>query len=241
MIELKVKKLNLYINNHQILNNISFGVERGEILSIIGPSGCGKTSILKCITGIHNHKGNVVLRDIDITYVPINERNITLVFQDYSLFPHMTLEQNIDIGSTDEICNDEILETLGINDLRYKYPHEMSGGEQQRGALARAIAHKPKILLLDEPFSNIDAILTRKLRTKVKELIHSFNITSIMVTHDLEDVYEMSNRCVVIENGKISDVDTVENIQTNRKTPFIDELFSDIHDIDGKTYKVIKK
>ena len=232
---LKVKNITLEIDTTLILDAVSFDVEAGEILSIIGPSGCGKSSILKTIAGIYRDvDGTIVLTDKNITTVPINDRDISLVFQNYSLFPHMDVFENMEVGSPDIEKNLHILKEMGIEHLENKYPFQMSGGEQQRVALARALAHSPKILLLDEPFSNVDAITTQSLRNKVLHLIKNYGITTIMVTHDLNDVFVMSDRCVIMEKGSVIQFDTLKNIYENPNNDFVESLFADPIDYRAK-------
>lgn len=235
---LEVQNLNYRLNGKTILENINFDVKKGEILSIIGPSGCGKTSILKAIAGIaKEHTGNIVLDQTDITTAPINKRDVTLVFQDFSLFPHMTLEQNMQVATNSSSDIEYVLSEMDINHLKGKYPHQMSGGEQQRASIARAIAHQPKLLLLDEPFSNVDAITTKKLRTKITQLIEFFKITTIMVTHDLDDVFAMSNRCVVMKRAGIIQKGTLEDIYNYPKNIFVAELFGDVLVFANEIYR----
>lgn len=236
---LQIKNVELTIGNNPILKNISFDVKSGEILSIIGPSGCGKSSILKTIVGIHKGiTGSVLLNGKNIVHEQINARNITLVFQNYSLFPNMNTLENMHVGSKDKEKNDYILERMCITHLKEKYPHEMSGGEQQRVAIARAITHQPKILLLDEPFSNIDAITTRTLRKTVMGLIKEYNLTTIMVTHDLDDVFEMSDRCVVMDEGKVIQFSDLHTMYQKPKNEFVAKLFGEIIEYNNKKYRV---
>lgn len=235
---LKVKNISLEIEGTLILDDVSFDVEAGEILSIIGPSGCGKTSILKTIAGIYREvSGSIVLMHKNITNAPINERDISLVFQNYSLFPHMDVFENMYVGSQDVEKNLHILREMEIDHLEKKYPFQMSGGEQQRVALARALARSPKVLLLDEPFSNVDAITTVSLRTKTLKLINEYGITTIMVTHDLNDVFVMSENCVIMEKGVVTQFDTLKNIYDNPSTDFIQALFEDPVDYRSKKLK----
>jgi putative spermidine/putrescine transport system ATP-binding protein len=128
---------------------------------------------------------------------------------------------------------------MELSHLYGKYPHQMSGGEQQRCSMARAIIYQPELLMLDEPFSNVDALTTKSLRKSVHKLLKEFGITTLIVTHDLEDVYEMSQRCMVIEEGTVTQIDTLDNLKTNSNTPFIQQLFSEISVINGKIYKQI--
>lgn len=235
---LEVKNVDLSIGGNQILKNVSFDVQDGEILSIIGPSGCGKSSILKSIAGVHkNISGSIKLNGKIITHQPIELRGITLVFQNYSLFPHMSVYENMLVGCDDKDKVDYILECICVDHLKSKFPHEMSGGEQQRIALARAIAHNPCVLLLDEPFSNVDSITTKKLRKSVTELLRQFGITTVMVTHDLDDVFEMSHRAVIMQSGKIIQFSELHNIYNKPKNEFVENLFGHVVEFDGKKYR----
>jgi ABC-type Fe3+/spermidine/putrescine transport system ATPase subunit len=233
-----VKNLNLIIDDVDILHNINFDIHNGEILSIIGPSGCGKSSILKSIAGIYKHTtGALILDGENIADKPINLRNVNLVFQDFPLFPHMTTIQNMLVACDNNRVIDIVLDEMGIKHLKFKYPHEMSGGEQQRVALARAIVYKPKLLLLDEPFSNIDVLTTKVLRHKVFNLLKQFNITTLMVTHDLDDVFEMSERCIVMKNSSIVQFDTFDNLYNYPVDEYVSTLFGNVVSYAGKNYR----
>lgn len=235
---LQIQNLNLNLNKQNILTDINFEINDGEILSIIGPSGCGKSSILKSIVGIiKEHDGTILLNKIDITNWPINKRNITLAFQDFSLFPHMTLEKNMLIASNSKTDIDYILTELDIEYLKDKYPHQMSGGEQQRASVARAIIYKPQVLLLDEPFSNVDAITTKIIRKKITNIIKKFNITTIMVTHDLEDVFEMSDRCIVMKKAEIEQQGYLWELYNTPKNSYVAELFGEVLVVNDKKYR----
>ena len=235
---LQIQNLNLNLNEQKILTDINFEINDGEILSIIGPSGCGKSSILKSIVGlIKEHDGTILLNKIDITSWPINKRNITLAFQDFSLFPHMTLEKNMLIASNSKTDIDYILTELDIEYLKDKYPHQMSGGEQQRASVARAIIYKPQVLLLDEPFSNVDAITTKIIRKKITNIIKKFNITTIMVTHDLEDVFEMSDRCIVMKKAEIVQQGYLWELYNTPKNSYVAELFGEVLVVNDKKYR----
>lgn len=226
---LEISKLNVVLDGKKILNDINFIVEDGEILSIIGPSGCGKSTILKTILGIYqSSRGDIILDKKSIKNIPINERETTLVFQDYSLFPHMTVLQNMLVAGDDESEAEILLMEFELIKFSNKFPHELSGGEQQRIAIARALFYKPKLLLLDEPFSNIDAITTVEFRKKVKDYIERSNITTIIVTHDLDDVFDMSNRCMVMENSRTMQVDTIHNIFDYPSNDYVQKLFKQV-------------
>lgn len=235
---LSIKNLSLTFGGNTILNGVGFDVKHGEIVSIIGPSGCGKSTILKSIVGVCKpHSGVINLDGTNIINMPINKRGVVMVFQDFSLFPHMTIEQNMMVGSRDEVLNESIVKYLGLHHLCKKFPHQMSGGEQQRATVARAIANKPKLLLLDEPFSSVDSITTKIFRERVYDLIVEHQITTIMVTHDLNDVFEMSDRCVVMDTANVVQFDTLEKIYYKPKNNFVASLFGTVFDYDGKTYR----
>jgi len=235
---LQIKNLKFEIDKKIILEDISLTVRNDEILSIIGLSGCGKSSILKCIAGINKPSyGLIVLDGVDITNTPISKRNVTLVFQDNSLFPHMTVKENMTIACNSKIIIEKVLDSLEISHLSTKYPYQMSGGEQQRATIARAIAHKPQLLLLDEPFSSVDTITTKLLRTKVYELLKEFKITTILVTHDLDDVYEMSSRCVVMKPKTIEQLDSLETLYNTPISIEVAKLFGKLIEFDGFLYR----
>ena len=182
---LKVKNISLEIDATLILDDVTFDVEAGEILSIIGPSGCGKSSILKTIAGIYREvSGNIVLMDKNITTVPINERDISLVFQNYSLFPHMDVFENMLVGSQDTEKNLHILKEMEIDHLESKYPFQMSGGEQQRVSIARAIAKNPKLLLCDEPTGALDYKTGKQILKLLEETARKEKMTVIIITHN---------------------------------------------------------
>ncbi|OCA85836.1 ABC transporter [Bacillus sp. FJAT-27225] len=197
-----------------VIKDFSLDIEKGEIVSILGESGSGKSTILRLIAGLETPGngtivlgGETVCDDHDI--VPPEKRGIGFVFQDYALFPHMTVEKNILFGLKKKTRKEkrerleEMLELVNLTGYAKRYPHELSGGQQQRVALARALAPKPSLLILDEPFSNLDAGLQEKIRGELREIIKQTGITSIFVTHDKEDAQAMADRIVYIENGKV--------------------------------------
>jgi len=200
-------------NNPTILD-FSFSINKGEIISIFGQSGSGKSTILRLIAGLETPKegsieiNNMIMVDNN-TFILPEKRGVGMVFQDYALFPHMSVEENIRFGlkkmSKSEKSNrvDEVLNLVGLQEYKRRYPHELSGGQQQRVALARAIAPKPSLLLLDEPFSNLDADLQAKIREDLKEIITKADITSIFVTHDKEDSIAIADRVVILDEGRI--------------------------------------
>lgn len=200
------------------IENFNLKIKKGEIISILGESGSGKSTVLRIISGLeYADKGKVEIADHVVNdekvFVEPEKRGVGMVFQDYALFPHMTVAKNIMFGlkqmkQKEKVARMlEMLRLVNLEKHKDKYPHELSGGEQQRIALARAIAPKPSVLLLDEPFSNLDSHLQNKIRTELKEIIQKADITSIFVTHDIEDARELADRVVFLEKGNIIKVD----------------------------------
>lgn len=213
---LKINKLHFKYKNSKIDNieNFNMKINKGEIVGILGESGSGKSTMLRIIAGLEKaYKGSISISD-NIVYdenkfVEPEKRGIGMVFQDYALFPHMTVAKNIMFGLKEMNKNDkekrmmDMLKLVNLESHKDKYPHELSGGQQQRVAIARALAPNPSILLLDEPFSNLDANLQEQIRTELKEIIQRANITSIFVTHDKEDAKALADKVVILEDGKI--------------------------------------
>lgn len=194
----------------QVLQGIDFRVESGEVVAILGGSGSGKSTLLNIIVGLEEpDEGSIVLAGDDITKTPCEKRGIGLVFQDYALFPHLNVEKNVGFalkrGQENRIS--EMLELVRMQDFRKRYPYELSGGERQRVAIARSLAPSPKLLLLDEPFSNLDADLKMKVRREIKNIIEKTGITAILVTHDIEDAKELSNRIIYLKNGRVDKIE----------------------------------
>ncbi|MCR8685470.1 ABC transporter ATP-binding protein [Campylobacter ureolyticus] len=190
-----------YKKDQNLISNLNFSLQKGKRLAILGESGSGKSTILRLISGFENlDSGEIWLNGQNITFLPPNKRNIGYLFQDYALFPHLKVWQNIGFGiKNDKKRVDEMLELIRMSEYRDLYPHALSGGQQQRVALARALAIKPKLLLLDEPFSALDADLRTKIRTDIKEILDSLEITSILVTHDLDDVKNFSDESFILK------------------------------------------
>lgn len=211
-----IKGENIYFkyknNKEDIIKDFNMELDKGEVLAILGESGSGKSTMLRIIAGLEEaHKGSMTIGDKIIfsekLFVEPENRGIGMVFQDYALFPHMTVKKNIQYGlkkmSKDEKekIAMEMLELVNLADHKDKYPYELSGGQQQRVAIARAIAPKPEILLLDEPFSNLDANLQEKIRDEIKEILKKAGITSIFVTHDRQDAKVLADKVIVLRDG----------------------------------------
>lgn len=219
-----------YDKNKNVLKNLNLNIEEGELVSLLGPSGCGKTTTLRIIAGfIAPSSGTFTIANQDMTNIPIHKRNFGLVFQNYALFPHMTVFDNVAFGlklrkmDKDTIKKEvyDILDVCALSDFAKRFPHKLSGGQKQRVSLARALVIKPKLLLLDEPLSNLDAKLRINMRVEIKKLQKKFGITTIFVTHDQEECFAISDKVAVMNNGIIEQFDTPENIYNYPKTEFV--------------------
>lgn len=195
-----------------VLKNINLQVEEGKLISLLGPSGCGKTTTLKIIAGLLTpDEGDVLFDGSSVLKVPVEKRGAVIVFQDYLLFPHLRVFENVEFGlkmaKVDKVKRQEkvkdMLRLVEMEGYEEKYPHELSGGQKQRVALARALAVEPKVLLLDEPFSNLDTRLRESMRDFILEIQKKLNITTILVTHDKEEALMMSDRIALMLNGTI--------------------------------------
>lgn len=201
-----------------IANNINLNIQEGEIFTILGKSGSGKTTFLRMIAGLETPDNGEILIDKNIVYskkinLQPKDRKIAVVFQNYALLPHLSIASNITFGSnTSKKELEEVLEKTKLKGQENKLPHELSGGQQQRVALARAIINKPKILLLDEPLSNIDTELRAHLRAELKEMIKAFGITALFITHDKEDAFYLSDRIAIMSGGNILQIGTAKDI-----------------------------
>lgn len=212
-----------------VLDEINLNINKGELVTLLGPSGCGKSTLLRCLSGLETvTSGSIILDGQDITHLPANQRNIGMVFQQYSLFPNMNVEQNIAFGlkmqkkSADEIQK-KVKNAIDLVDLKGKeksYPANLSGGQQQRVALARSIVTEPKVLLLDEPLSAIDAKLRKELQSRIREIHLELGLTTVFVTHDQDEAMVMSDRICLLNCGKIEQMDTPIAIYTHPRTKF---------------------
>jgi spermidine/putrescine ABC transporter ATP-binding subunit len=219
-----------YGKNSPVLKGLNLSIDRGEFVSLLGPSGCGKTTTLRLIAGfLKPLEGKVLLNGKDHTNVPPHKRNIGVVFQNYALFPHMDVFENVAFGlKMRRISKAEIekkvkraLDMVGLSGFENRLPSELSGGQQQRVAIARAIVIEPDLLLMDEPLSNLDANLRAEMRGEIKQLQQNLGITTIYVTHDQSEAIAMSNRIVVMKDGKIEQIGTPQEIFSNPKTKFV--------------------
>ncbi len=212
MAKVRIENLKKYFGKVKALNGIDLEIEDGEFVVLLGPSGCGKTTLLRSISGLEKvTEGRIYFDDVDITDLPPKDRNISMVFQSYAVWPHMKVKDNIAYpmkikGYSKEEIEEKVLwasKLLNISELLDRYPAQLSGGQRQRVAVARAIVLKPKVLLMDEPLSNLDALLRVKMRSELKKLQESLKVTTIYVTHDQVEAMTMGDRIAVMLNGKI--------------------------------------
>jgi ABC-type Fe3+/spermidine/putrescine transport system ATPase subunit len=226
----------------QVLHPTSLDVANGEFLTLLGPSGSGKTTVLRLIGGFTDPSdGSIFFDGIDITQLPANRRPFNTVFQDYALFPHMTVAQNVSYGPLVQRRNpvaagkliDETLEIVGLSGLRMRYPSQLSGGQKQRVALARAIVCEPKVILLDEPLAALDANLRRQMQLFLKQIQRRIRTTFVFVTHDQDEAITMSDRIVVMNQGRIEQQGSPRDLYHRPRTRFVANFFGDNNLLEG--------
>ena len=226
-----------------VLQDINIDIKDGELVSLLGVSGCGKSTTLQLIAGLINpDSGDIIFNDKSVLNTPTGKRDAVIVFQDYLLFPHMSVYENIEFGLKMKNINkkirkdkvNELIKLVKLNGYENKYPSELSGGQKQRVAIARTLAINPKILLLDEPFSNLDINLRNEMRDFVLNLQKKLNITTILVTHDKEEALIMSDKIAVMVNGKIEQFDKPEILYQKPRTKSVANIFGERNYIKGK-------
>jgi len=239
---LELKEVSKRYGATVVLHSLSLEVANGEFLTLLGPSGSGKTTVLRLIGGFTAPSGGKIIFDGgDVTAMPANRRPFNTVFQDYALFPHMTVAQNAGYGplvqrrdgSAAKKLVDETLEIVGLSALRDRYPSQLSGGQKQRVALARAIVCEPKLILLDEPLAALDASLRRQMQVFLKQIQRRIKTTFIFVTHDQDEAITMSDRIVVMSQGRIEQVGTPKDLYYRPRTRFVAGFFGDNNLIEG--------
>jgi iron(III) transport system ATP-binding protein len=228
---LSVEGLSKRFGTEQVLDAISFEVHAGEILTLLGPSGCGKTTTLRLIAGLESaDAGSITISDQQVAgdrSLPPQDRGVGVVFQEFALFPHLTAAENIAFGledvapATRATVIEEMLELVGLSAYAEHYPEELSGGQQQRVALARSLAPEPSVLLLDEPFSNLDVDLRVQMREEVRQILKAAGVTAISVTHDQEEALSISDRVAVMHAGQIEQIATPEQIFQHPRSRFV--------------------
>jgi iron(III) transport system ATP-binding protein len=250
---IKIENLFKKFGNVAAVNHIWLEVKQGEILTLLGPSGCGKTTTLRCIAGLERpDEGDVIIDGKSMFsqgFVPPSKREIGMVFQNYAVWPHMRVFDNVAYGlKIQKLPKNvikkkvtETLESLGLTGLEGRFPGQLSGGQQQRVALARALVGNPKVLLLDEPLSNLDAKLREKMRFEIKGLVRRMGITSVYVTHDQAEAMVISDRVSVMNAGDIVQVGTPEEIYKKPANRFVADFIGTTNFIPGEISEVLKE
>lgn len=227
---LQLNNISKVFNRKKVVDNLSLSINKAELICFLGPSGCGKTTTLKMIGGfLKPTEGNISIEGKDITNLPPEERPVSTVFQSYALFPHLNVIENVIYGlkfkgyKKKEALKkgEEYLNMVGLLEYKKRKINELSGGQQQRVALARSLIVNPKVLLLDEPLSNLDASLRISMRKEIKEIQKKFNMTMIFVTHDQEEALTLADRIVIMRDGKMEQIGTPQEIYNNPENPFV--------------------
>lgn len=242
MAYIEIHNVEKHFGKQHVLKNLSLSVEKGQFVTLLGASGCGKSTLLRVLAGLTSiDSGSIFLGGEEITYLSPNKRNIGMIFQQYSLFPTMTVYDNVAFGlkmrkmDKTQIRSmvSEAIKMVNLEGSEKKYPSQLSGGEQQRVALARCIVTRPKVLLLDEPFSAIDAKLRKSLQSKIKEIHKELGMTSIFVTHDQDEAMVMSDYIYLLNSGVIEQEGTPIELYSKPSTIFAAEFIGDYNIIDG--------
>jgi spermidine/putrescine ABC transporter ATP-binding subunit len=230
------------------VDNVSLDIAQNEFFALLGPSGCGKTTLLRMISGLETPtSGQIIIGGEDMAYTPPNKRPTNMVFQSYAVFPHMTVEQNVGYGlkvtgvPSDEIRRrvGEALEMVKLTELATRMPDRMSGGQRQRVALARALVKRPKVLLLDEPLSALDAKLRDDMRLELTRLQETVGITFIIVTHDQDEALSMASRIAVMDRGSVQQVATPSDLYEHPRSRFVADFIGKVNLIDAKVHRQI--
>jgi iron(III) transport system ATP-binding protein len=229
------------------VDSVNIKINDGEMVTFLGPSGCGKTTTLRIISGFENQtSGDVYVAGELVNDLPANKRNTSMVFQSYAIFPHLSVRQNIGFGlelkgfKKDKIKTetDTIMEIMGLSALGNRQPSQLSGGQQQRVALARAIVNRPKVLLFDEPLSNLDAKLREQMRTEIRRIQKQFGITSIYVTHDQSEAMTVSDRIMVMDKGHIRQIGTPVEIYSRPQNYFVADFIGRANFIEARVTNI---
>ena len=235
-VNINIKNAVKRYGENTILSGLSVNIKEGELFTLLGPSGCGKTTLLRMIAGFNSIEGGeFYFNDAIINQMSPSKRNIGMVFQNYAIFPHLTVRENVKFGlknrklSKDEMnkMTDEMLKTMQIEQYADRLPEKLSGGQQQRVALARAVVIKPDVLLMDEPLSNLDAKLRVEMRSVIRDIQRSVGITTVYVTHDQEEALTMSDTIVVMNQGYIQQIGTPEDIYNEPQNAFVADFIGD--------------
>jgi len=244
---IEVLNLSKRYGSFQAVKDVSFEVVAGQLVALLGPSGSGKSTILRIIAGLEAaDTGSVVLTGEDATRLPVQQRGVGFVFQHYALFRHMNVRDNIAFGlrvrklprSEIKTRVDELLELVQLSGYSGRYPSQLSGGQRQRVALARALAPRPKVLLLDEPFGALDAKVRDELRTWLRKLHDEVHVTSLFVTHDQREAFEVADQIVVLNEGRVQQVGPPQNLYERPKSPFVAQFLGQVNILPAETIEV---
>ena len=240
---INIKNINVSYGKNHVLKNVNIDIKEKDFFTFLGPSGCGKTTLLRLIAGFEqSQSGELFIDGKEVSKLNPWERDVGLVFQNYALWPHMTVFKNISFGLEEkkvpknEINDrvDEVLELVGMQELKHRYPYQLSGGQQQRVALARTIVVRPKVLLLDEPLSNLDAKLRNQMRIELLELHNKLQITTIFVTHDQEEANSISDNIAIFNEGIIQQVGAPIELYNNPENLFVANFLGTINVFNGE-------
>ncbi|MCE7736356.1 MAG: ABC transporter ATP-binding protein [Candidatus Heimdallarchaeota archaeon] len=246
MVELILENIHIKYDDFLAVDGVNLTIKDSEIVTLLGPSGCGKTSILRAVAGFNiPSEGKIYLDGTDITLMPPQKRDMGMIFQNYALWPHMTIEANIGYGlKIRKVAKKErkkitmdLIEQVKLKGQDQKYPTQLSGGQQQRVALARALAISPTVLLCDEPLSNLDFQLRVELRTEIREIAKDVGVTVVYVTHDQTEALAISDRIAIIDEGKLIQEDTPINIFTDPGTSFVANFVGENNSLNGTLSK----
>ncbi|MES2412887.1 MAG: sulfate ABC transporter ATP-binding protein [Pseudomonadota bacterium] len=246
---IEIRNISKHFGNFQALGDVSLDIHSGELVALLGPSGCGKTTLLRIIAGLETaDEGNILFSGEDTTDVHVRERQVGFVFQHYALFRHMTVFENVAFGlrmkprslrPSDAQIKEKVHSLLNLVQLDWladRFPSQLSGGQRQRIALARALAVEPKVLLLDEPFGALDAKVRKELRRWLRRLHEDLNVTSIFVTHDQEEALEVADRVVLMNQGKVEQIGSPQQVWDHPASPFVYGFLGDVNLFHGRAH-----
>jgi sulfate transport system ATP-binding protein len=247
---IEIRNISKHFGNFTALGDVSLDIEPGELVALLGPSGCGKTTLLRIIAGLETpDHGSIHFSGLDTTDLHVRERQVGFVFQHYALFRHMTVFENVAFGlrmkprsqrPSEAQIRDKVYSLLNLVQLDWladRFPSQLSGGQRQRIALARALAVEPKVLLLDEPFGALDAKVRKELRRWLRRLHDDLNVTSIFVTHDQEEALEVADRVVLMNQGKVEQIGSPQEVWDHPASPFVYGFLGDVNLFHGRAHE----